>query len=64
MEQNKRFDWSIPKNSDYYDEKYIKIKFHSDDELPLIKTIEISSMIIVVRTVFFMKIINVIHKFS
>ena len=30
---------SITKNSDYYDEKYMKIKFNSDDELPLNKTI-------------------------
>ena len=29
---------SITKNSDYYDEKYMKIKFNSDDELPLNKT--------------------------
>ena len=43
---------SVTKNSDDYDEKYIKIKFNSDDELPLNKTIEIPSMIIVVRAVF------------
>ena len=43
---------SINKNSDNYDEKYIKIKFNSDDELPLNKLIEILSMIIVVRVVF------------
>ena len=43
---------SIIKNSDNYDEKYIKIKFNSDDELPLNKLIEILSMIIVVRVVF------------
>ena len=30
---------SITKNSDDYDEKYMKIKFNSDDELPLNKTI-------------------------
>ena len=28
----------ITKNSDDYDEKYMKIKFYSDDELPLNKT--------------------------
>ena len=33
-------------------EKYMKIKFISDDKLPLRKTIEIPSMIIVVRAVF------------
>ena len=43
---------SITENSDDYDEKYIKIKFNSDDELPLNKAIEIPSMIIVVRAVF------------
>ena len=42
----------ITKNSDDYDEKYMKIKFNSDDELPLNKTIETPSMIIVVRAVF------------
>ena len=41
----------INKNSDYYDGKYMKIKFNSDDELPLNKTIEIPSMIIVVRAI-------------
>ena len=35
-----------------YDKKYMKIKFNSDDELPLNKTIEIHSMIIDVRAVF------------
>ena len=43
---------SITKNADDYDENYMKIKFNSDDELPRNKTIEISSMIIVVRAVF------------
>ena len=43
---------SISKNSYHYDEKYIKIKFNSDDELPLNKTIEIHSIIIVARAVF------------
>ena len=42
----------ITKNSDDYDEKYIKIKFNSDNELSLHKTIEIPSIIIVVRAVF------------
>ena len=32
---------SITKNLDDYDEKYKKIKFDSDDNLPLNKTIEI-----------------------
>ena len=43
---------SITKNSDDYDEQYMKIKFNSDDELPLNKTIEIPVMIIVVRASF------------
>ena len=43
---------SIAKNSDKYDENYMKIKFNSNDELPLNKTIEIRIMIIVVRTSF------------
>ena len=37
---------SITKNSDDYDEKYMKIKFNSDDELPLNKTTEIHSIIV------------------
>ena len=43
---------SIIKNSDDYDEEYMKIKFSSDDELPLTKAIEIPSMIMVVRAIF------------
>ena len=42
----------IIKSSDDYDEKYMKIKFTSDDALPLNKTIEILSMTIVVRAIF------------
>ena len=42
----------ITKNSDDYDEKYIKIKFKLDDELPLNKAIEISAMVILVRAIF------------
>ena len=34
---------SITKSLDDYDEKYMKIKFHSDDNLPLNKMIEIYS---------------------
>ena len=45
---------SITTNSDDYDEIYMKIEFNSDNALPLNKTIEL----------FFMKIINIIHKFS
>ena len=43
---------SITKNSDDFDEKHMKIKFSFDDELLLNKTIEIPSIIIVVRAVF------------
>ena len=49
----KDFIRSITKNSDDYDEKYMKTKFNLDDELPLNKTIEFHSIIIVVRTVFY-----------
>ena len=43
---------SVTKYSDNYDEKYIKIKFDSDDELPLNITIEIHAITIVVRAIF------------
>ena len=39
-------------NSDDYDEKYMKIKFNSDDDLPANKTLEISSMLIVIKAAF------------
>ena len=41
----------INKNSDD-DQKYMKIKFNPDDELPLNKTIEIPTMTIAVRVAF------------
>ena len=43
---------SVTKNLDVYDESYLKIKFDSDDELPLNKIIGIPIMAIVVRAVF------------
>ena len=43
---------SITKNWDNYDEKYMKIKFNSADELTLNKTIDITTMTIVVRAIF------------
>ena len=43
---------SITNNSNDYDKKYMKIKFNLDDEFPLHKTIEICSMIKVVRAIF------------
>ena len=54
---------SITKNSDDYDEKYIKIKFDSDDELPLNKMIEIPTIAIVIK-LFLLKITKIIPKFS
>ena len=44
---------SITKNSDDYDEKYMEIKFSRDDELPINKTIEISTMTVVLRAAFY-----------
>ena len=38
---------SITKNSDYYDEKYMKIKFNSDDDLHLKKKIKLCNMTLV-----------------
>ena len=43
---------SITKSSDDYDEKYMKIKFNSDNELSLKKAIEILTITIVVRAIF------------
>ena len=47
-------DWirSITKNVDDYDEKYMKIKFNSDDNLPLSKIIEIPTIEIVTSAIF------------
>ena len=46
-------------NSFDYDEKYMEIKFNSDDELSLNKTIEIPTITI---ELFFLKITNIIYK--
>ena len=43
---------SANNNSDNYDEKYIKSKFNSDDNLPLKKTLELYNMIIILKYVF------------
>ena len=43
---------SITKNLDDFDEKYMKIKFDLDSNLPLSKTIETPVVTIVVRAVF------------
>ena len=53
---------SITEKWDNYNEKYIKIKFDSDDNWPLIKTKKIPIVTIVVRAIF-MKIMNIIRKF-
>ena len=43
---------SITNDSSNNDEKYMKIKFNSDDDLTLIKMLELYSMVIVVRSIF------------
>ena len=45
---------SITTNSNGYDQKYMNIKFNSDDELPLNKKLEIFTIAIVVRAIFFL----------
>ena len=39
-------------NSDNFDEKDMKIKFNSDNDLPLKRTLEFHNIIIAVRSVF------------
>ena len=41
----------MTENSDDYNEKYMRIKFDLNDELPLNKIIEIQSVIIFVRAI-------------
>ena len=41
----------MTEKSDNYDEKYVKIKLNLDNELPLNKTIKVSTMKIVPRAV-------------
>ena len=43
---------STNNNSDYYNERDVKIKFNSDDDLPLKRTLEFHNIIILVRSVF------------
>ena len=43
---------TIISNTNNYDEKYMKIKSNSDEDLSLNKTLELHNMIIVVRSVF------------
>ena len=49
----------ITKSTDDYDEKYMKIKFNSDNELPLNKTTKNFFQML-----FFMKKTSIIHMFS
>ena len=44
---------SVTTKSDDYDEKYTKIDFNSDDELPLNKMIKIPVMVIAVGAIFY-----------
>ena len=43
---------SITSNSDDYHEKYMKIKFDLDENVPLKKTVKLHSMTIIIRSVF------------
>ena len=43
---------SVTRKSDYYDVKYMKTRFDSDENLPLNKTIEIFIITILVRVIF------------
>ena len=42
----------ITNESDIYDEKYMNIKFNSNDDLALKKTLELHNMVIVLRSAF------------
>ena len=53
----------ITNNPDDYDKKYLKIKFNSDDDLPLDKTQGLCNMIILFDLLF-MKAKNISNKFS
>ena len=43
---------STSNSSDNYDGKFMKIRFSSDDDLPLKKTLKLHNIIIVVKPVF------------
>ena len=45
-----------------YEKDYMKIKFNSDDSLPLNKPLKFNSMTIIIRCVL-AKMVNFIHKF-
>ena len=63
--QSKIIDFirSVTNNSGSYAEDYMKIKFNSDDDIPLKKLVELYNMIIIVRSVF-VKEANIIPKSS
>ena len=46
-----------------YEKDYMKIKFNSDDNLPLNKPLKFHNMIITIRSVFLKKMANFIRKF-
>lgn len=50
-------------NSDEFDGKYMKIKFRSNDDLPLRVALELHDIMIIVRSVF-NDVANTIHSFS
>ena len=52
---------SITNNPDNYDEKYMKIKFNSDDDLPVNEMLEFCN--IMLSDLFFMKTTNISPKF-
>ena len=52
---------SITNNSDNYDEKYMKIKFNSDDDLPVNEMLEFCNTML--SDLFFMKTTNISPKF-
>ena len=54
---------SIINDSDNYNEKYMKNKLNSDDDLPMKKTLEFFK-IIDLLDLFFMRLTNTIHKLS
>ena len=41
----KDFIRTVANNSDNFDEKFMKIKFNSDDDLPLKKTLELYNVV-------------------
>lgn len=43
---------STSNNSDSYDERYMKIRFNSDDDLPINKTLRFYDKTILVRTIY------------